>query len=116
MWYSLLQAKNADEARGWIEAWRKAPKGPQQPGSAAKSGKPAKSADSNGAGGGGGIWGFGKVSSGRGHALSAVQHTAGRWSWSTLLIAPYRSISCRLSCRKAALRTLAYHSVIGSLW
>lgn len=116
MWYSLLQAKNADEAREWIEAWRKAPKGPQQPVSAAKSGKPASSADSNGAGGGGGIWGFGKVTSGRGHALSAVQHAAGRWSWSTLLTAPYCSLSCRPSCRKAALRTLAYHSVIGSLW
>lgn len=45
-----FQGKNADEARGWIEAWRKGPKGPQQPASVAGTGKPANSADSNGTG------------------------------------------------------------------
>lgn len=43
----LLQGKNADEARKWIEGWRKGPKGPMQP---ASTGKSASSAESNGAG------------------------------------------------------------------
>ena len=45
-----LQGKNADEAREWIEAWRKDSKSRTQPAPEAKSGKSATSSESNGAG------------------------------------------------------------------
>ncbi len=59
-WFDI-QGKNADEARGWIEAWRKGPKGPMQPVSEAGSANPASSAESNGAAKGVEAGGAGKV-------------------------------------------------------